>query len=39
MTKIKLANGTTINAYNVEVVNGTLKITTDEYTEITGLEY
>lgn len=31
MTKIKLTNGITINASNVEVVNGTLKITTNEY--------
>ena len=31
MTKIKLTNGTIINASNVEVVNGTLKITTNEY--------
>lgn len=29
MTIIKLSNGTTINASNVEVVNGTLKITTN----------
>lgn len=32
MTKIKLIDGTIINASNVEVVNGTLKITTTEYT-------
>ena len=31
MTIIKLTNGTTINASDVEVVNGTLKITTNEY--------
>lgn len=28
MTKIKLTDGTIVNASNVEVVNGTLKITT-----------
>ena len=32
MTKIKLVDGTIINASNVEVVNGTLKITTTENT-------
>ena len=32
MTIIKLANGTTINASTVEVVNGTLKITTTDFT-------
>ena len=32
MTKIKLTDGTIINASNVEVVNGTLKITTAEKT-------
>lgn len=32
MTKIKLTNGTIINASTVEVVNGTLKITTTEKT-------
>lgn len=32
MTKIKLTNGTIINASTVEVVNGTLKITTTENT-------
>lgn len=32
MTKIKLTDGTIINASNVEVVNGTLKITTTENT-------
>lgn len=32
MTIIKLTNGTTINASNVEVVNGTLKITTTDFT-------
>ena len=31
MTKIKLTDGTIINASDVEVVNGTLKITTNEY--------
>lgn len=31
MTKIKLVDGTIINASNVEVINGTLKITTNEY--------
>ena len=31
MTKIKLTDGTIINASTVEVVNGTLKITTNEY--------
>lgn len=31
MTKIKLTDGTIINASNVEVVNGVLKITTNEY--------
>lgn len=32
MTKIKLTDGTIINASTVEVVNGTLKITTAEHT-------
>ena len=32
MTKIKLTDGTIINASTVEVVNGTLKITTTEKT-------
>lgn len=32
MTKIKLTDGTIINASDVEVVNGTLKITTAEHT-------
>lgn len=32
MTKIKLTNGTVIDASNIEVVNGTLKITTSEHT-------
>ena len=32
MTKIKLSNGITVNASEIEVVNGTLKITTNEYT-------
>lgn len=32
MTKIKLVNGTIINASNIEVVNGVLKITTTENT-------
>ena len=32
MTKIKLSNGTTINANSVELVNGILKITTAEKT-------
>lgn len=32
MTKIKLTDGTIINASDVEVVNGTLKITTEEHT-------
>lgn len=32
MTKIKLTNGTIINAETVELVNGTLKITTNEHT-------
>lgn len=32
MTKIKLTDGTIISASNVEVVNGTLKITTTENT-------
>lgn len=32
MTKIKLTNGTIINVSTVEVVNGTLKITTAEHT-------
>lgn len=32
MTKIKLTDGTIINASDVEVVNGTLKITTAEKT-------
>jgi hypothetical protein len=32
MTKIKLTDGTIINASTVEVVYGTLKITTTEYT-------
>ena len=32
MTKIKLTDGTIINALTVEVVNGTLKITTSEHT-------
>ena len=32
MTKIKLTDGTIINASNVEVVKGTLKITTTEKT-------
>lgn len=32
MTKIKLTNGVVIDASNVEVVYGTLKITTTEYT-------
>jgi hypothetical protein len=31
MTKIKLTNGTIISASTVEVVNGLLKITTNEY--------
>jgi chromosome segregation ATPase len=31
MTKIKLVDGTIINASNVEVVNGTLKITTADF--------
>ena len=31
MTKIKLVDGTIINASMVEVVNGVLKITTNEY--------
>ena len=32
MTKIKLTDGTIINASTVEVINGTLKITTAEHT-------
>ncbi len=32
MTKIKLADGTIINASSVELVNGVLKITTTDYT-------
>ena len=32
MTKIKLTNGTVIDASEVEVVNGTLKITTTDHT-------
>ena len=32
MTKIKLTNGTVIDASNVEVVNGVLKITTTDHT-------
>lgn len=32
MTKVKLVNGTIINASTVEVVNGCLKITTSEHT-------
>lgn len=32
MTKIKLSDGTIINASTVEVVNGVLKITTSEHT-------
>lgn len=32
MTKIKLSNGTIVNASDVQLVNGTLKITTSELT-------
>lgn len=32
MTKIKLTNGTVINADSIELVNGTLRITTSEHT-------
>lgn len=32
MTKIKLADGTIINASRVELVNGVLKITTADHT-------
>lgn len=32
MTKVKLTNGVVINASNVELVNGVLKITTTDFT-------